>query len=251
VSDCCPSCAREQIIGLIAGNSTDSLRTRAAKVADGILAIHTRELAAPQQAIMFPVTDYTALVAAAAQAAGPAPAHGADPGRWLANVQNLAVELAFAAREVEQRMQTLDASHPFAAFLEKVEIEESSRRGLLTLLPPSGVPETIRTQQDTTIPGRQMIERAQALVGRWVLVYRANEPKAGTKFDNVRMVVRLVDQGEGTLSNEVARQLLIGDAGGDQARAQQAWREAGLPLQGLIPVADLEPVRRKVRGEQV
>ncbi|WP_329303937.1 hypothetical protein OG410_41680 [Streptomyces sp. NBC_00659] len=95
-----------------------------------------------------------------------------------------------------------------------------------------------------------MIERAQALQGRWVLVYRVNEPKADTKFDNVRMVVRLVDLGEGTLPNNVARQLLVGDAQGDEARARQAWREAGLPLQGQIPVADLDPVRRKVRGEQ-
>ncbi|MFF4542163.1 hypothetical protein [Streptomyces aureus] len=65
----------------------------------------------------------------------------------------------------------------------------------------------------------------------------------------MRVVVRLLDQGEGTLSNDVVRQLLIGDAGGDEARAQQAWREAGLPLQGMIPVADLDLVRRKVRGE--
>ncbi|MFF3412771.1 hypothetical protein ACFYW8_42920 [Streptomyces sp. NPDC002742] len=136
-----------------------------------------------------------------------------------------------------------------AASLEKVETKESSRRGLLTLIPSSGIPEMIRTEQDTTIPGRAMIARAESLVGRWVLVYRTNEPKAGTKFDNVRMVVRLVDLGEGPLPNGVARRLLIGDAGGDQARAKMAWHEARLPLQGQIPVADLDPVRRKVRGE--
>ncbi|WP_406369712.1 hypothetical protein OG788_07865 [Streptomyces sp. NBC_00647] len=83
-----------------------------------------------------------------------------------------------------------------------------------------------------------------------MLVYRTNEPKAGSQFHNVHVVVRLLDQGEGTLSNDVARQLLVGDAGSDENRAQQAWRAAGLPLQGQIPVADLDPVRRKVRGEQ-
>jgi hypothetical protein len=206
--------------------------------------------------MMEPVTDYTALVAAAAQAAGPTPtgtdsSHVFRDGVWLERVRHLAIELAFTVRQVEQDMQTLDASHPFAAYLEKVEIEESSRRGLLTLRPTSGEPETIRTEQDGTMPGRAMIERARELVGRWVLVYRANEAKSGDQFKNVRMVARLVDLGEGTLANDIARQLLIGDADGSEERARQAWQEAGLPLRGSIPVKDLEPVRRKLRGEPV
>ncbi|MEU6278185.1 hypothetical protein ABZ871_38195 [Streptomyces populi] len=82
-----------------------------------------------------------------------------------------------------------------------------------------------------------------------MLVYHTNEPKAGRQFHNVRVVVRLVDQGEDSLPNDIARQLLLGDAGGDEARAREAWREAGLPLQGQIAVTDLDPVRRKVRGE--
>lgn len=207
----------------------------------------TAKLSAPP-AMMGPVTDYTALVAAAAHAMGPA-SGGAGNAAWLQNVQELAVELAFAARQVEQQVQALDATHPFAAFLEKVEIEESSRRGLLTLRPNSGIPETIRTEQETTIPGRNMIARARALEGRWVLVYRYNEPKAGGKFENVRMVARLMDLGEGTLGQDVARQVLIADAGGDEQRAQQAWREAGLPLTGSIAVTDLDPIRKKLRGE--
>jgi hypothetical protein len=215
----------------------------------------TAKLSAPP-AMMGPVTDYTSLVAAAAQAAGPAPT-GADStvsareAAWLDRVRHLAVELAFTTREVEQQVRTLDTSRPFAAYLEKVEIEESSRRGLLTLLPDSGVPETIRTEQETSLRGRAMIARARELQGRWVLVYRYNEPKAGGKFENVRMLARLVDLGEGTLANDVARQLLIGDADGSEDRAAQAWRDAGLPLRGSIPVKDLEPVRRKLRGEPV
>ncbi|MGA5492557.1 hypothetical protein ACPCTG_32715 [Streptomyces pseudogriseolus] len=42
----------------------------------------------------------------------------------------------------------------------------------------------------------------------------------------------------------------VGDAGGDEQLAAAAWKEAGFPLSGSIPVADLEPVRRKLRGEQ-
>jgi hypothetical protein len=195
------------------------------------------------------VTDYTALVAAAAHAVGPV--NSRSETAWLASVERLAVELAFTARQVEQKVKTLDESHPFSAYLEKVEIEETSRRGLLTLRPSSGIPETIRTEQETSIPGRDMIARARELEGHWVLVYRHNEPKTGSKFENVRMVARLMDLGEGTLANHIAREVLVGDARGNEQQAAQAWRDAGLPLEGSIPVADLEPVRRKLRGEPV
>ncbi|MFJ4950752.1 hypothetical protein [Streptomyces sp. NPDC088760] len=202
------------------------------------------------------MTDYTALVAAAAHAADPAPTglesslaqrSAAQRGAaWLARVQHLAVELAFTARQVEQDMTAPDASRPFAA---DVEIEESSCRGLLTLRPPSGQQETIRTEQDTTVPGRAMNARAQELVGRWVLVSRINEFKSGEQFKNVRMVLRLMDLGQGSLATDVARQVLIGE-GGNEQRAAKAWRDAGLPLTRPIPVADLEPVRRTLRAEQ-
>lgn len=200
-------------------------------------------------AIMEPVTDYNALVAAAAMAVGPL--NSRSQSAWLASVQDVAVELAFTAREVQQAVQRLDASHPFAAYLDKVEIEESSHRGLLTLIPSSGTPETIRTEPETSVSGRKMIERARELTGRWVLVYRYNEPKGSGKFENVRMVARLMDLGEGAFSNDVARQVLIGDAGGNAERARQAWQDAGLPLTGSIPVADLEPVRAKLREQQL
>jgi hypothetical protein len=60
-----------------------------------------------------------------------------------------------------------------------------------------------------------------------------------------------MDLGEGTLANHIAREVLVGDARGNEQQAAQAWRDAGLPLEGSIPVADLEPVRRKLRGEPV
>jgi hypothetical protein len=195
--------------------------------------------------MMNTVTDYTSLVAAAAHAAGPCPKGGeAD---WQRRVHELAVELAFTAREVAQDMQTLDGARSFSALLDKVEIEETTGRGLLTLIPPSGTPETIRTEHQHTVRGGAMINRARELTGRWVQVYRHNEPKASGGVHNVRMVVRLLDLGEGRMPNELARQVLIHDAGGDEALARRAWNEAGLPLTGSIAVADLEPVRQQVR----
>lgn len=196
------------------------------------------------------MSDYSLLVAAAAQAAGPCPE--GQEAAWLRRVEALAVDLAFSARQVEQSMKTLDETHPFPAFLENVEIEESSRRGLLTLRPDSGNVETIRTEQEQTVRGAAMIRRARELMGRWVLVYRYNEPTAASKkqrgeFGSVRMVARLMDLGEGALAFDVARQVVTADAGGDERLAATVWKDAGLPTRGMIPVADLEPVRRTLR----
>ncbi|MEU1824148.1 hypothetical protein ABZ502_17190 [Streptomyces abikoensis] len=197
------------------------------------------------------MTDYTPLVAAAAHAAGPCPE--GQEAAWHNRVRALAIDLAFTTREVDQAIKTLDAMHTFSAYLEKVEIEPSSRRGLLTLRPDnSGTIETIRTEQKDTVRGAAMIARAQELTGRWVLVYRYNEPTAASKkqrgnFDSVRMVARLIDLGEGALAFTIARELATADAANDARLAGQIWREAGLPEHGMIPVADLEPVRRTIR----
>lgn len=197
------------------------------------------------------MTDYTHLVAAAAHAAGPCPQ--GQEATWQTRVRDLAVELAFTAREVDQAMQNLDGMHTFSAYLEKVEIEPTSRRGLLTLRPDnSGTTEEIRTEQEDTTKGAAMIARARELEGRWVLVYRYNEPTAASKkqrgtFGNVRMVARLIDLGEGALAFTIARELVTADAAGDTHLAAQAWREAGLPEHGMIPVADLNKVRHTLR----
>ncbi|MER7688802.1 hypothetical protein [Streptomyces sp. NPDC097610] len=196
------------------------------------------------------MSDYTHLVAAAAHAAGPCPE--GHEAAWQRRVHDLAVELAFTAREVDQAVKTLDESHPFTAYLEKVEIEPASRRGLLTLRPDGGAVETIRTEQEDTLRGEAMIKRARELTGRWVLVYRLNEPTAASKrhrgeFGTVRMVARLVDLGEGALAFTIARELLTADAAGDARLASQAWRDAGLPERGMIPVADLNRVRQALR----
>jgi hypothetical protein len=150
-------------------------------------------------------------------------------------------------------MRSLDATRPFPAYLERVEVEPSSRRGLLTLRPGGGPLETIRTEQQDTVRGAAMIARARELEGRWVLVYRYNEPKAASTnrrgdFGNVRMVARLMDLGEGALSFDVAREIITADAGGDAHLAAGMWKEAGLPTSGMIQVAVLEPLRQAVRA---
>ncbi|MGD0561168.1 MAG: hypothetical protein ABSA93_40120 [Streptosporangiaceae bacterium] len=190
-------------------------------------------------------TSHYSLVSAAAQAAGPCP-----PGEetaWGRRVHGLTVDLHLIAQQAKQDIERLESARTFVAFLEKTEIEESSRRGLLTLRLPSGESETIRTEQKDTDRGRALIERASSLEGRWVLVYRYNERKAGQRNQSVRMLAHLMDLGaDGTVPNTTAKKMLLREADGDVARAQRAWVAAGLPENGTVSLDQLEEARAAV-----
>lgn len=186
------------------------------------------------------------LVAAAAQAAGPCPA--GEEAAWGRRVHGLTVDLYLIAQQARQDIERLESARTFVAFLEQVEIEESSRRGLVTLRLPSGESEPIRTEQADTDRGRALIERAHSLQGRWVLVYRYNERKSGQRNQSVRMLAHLVDLGgDGAVPSTTAKKMVLQEASGDVARAQQAWQAAGLPETGPISVDQLEQARGAVR----
>jgi hypothetical protein len=191
-------------------------------------------------------TSHYSLVIAAAQAAGPCPP--GEEAAWGRRVHALTVDLHMIAQQARQDIERLESARTFIAFLEKVEIEESSRRGLLTLVLPSGVSESIRTEQKDTDRGRALIGRARSLEGRWVLVYRYNERKSGQRTQSVRMLAHLMDLGaDGSVPTTTAKKMVLEDAGGDVARAQAAWITAGLPGTGLISVDQLEQARAAVR----
>ena len=190
-------------------------------------------------------SHYT-LVIAAAQAAGLCPP--GEEAAWGRRVHALTVDLHLIAQQARQDIERLESARTFIAFLEKVEIEESSRRGLLTLRLPSGESEPIRTEQKDTDRGRALIERARSLEGRWVLVYRYNERKTGQRNQSVRMLAHLMDLGvEGTVPNATAKKMVLQEAGGDVARAQHAWTATGLPGTGLVSVDQLEQARVAAR----
>ncbi|HEX6524198.1 MAG TPA: hypothetical protein VF070_29990 [Streptosporangiaceae bacterium] len=190
--------------------------------------------------------SHYSLVIAAAQAAGRCPP--GEEAAWGRRVHSLTVDLHLIAQQARQDIERLESARTFIAFLENVEIEESSRRGQLTLRLPSGESESIRTEQKDTDRGRTLIERAHSLVGRWVLVYRYNERKAGPGNQSVRMLAHLMDLGaDGALSNTMAKKMVLQEAGGDVARAQEAWLTAGLPGAGPITIDQLEQVRTAVR----
>jgi hypothetical protein len=187
------------------------------------------------------------LVAAAAQAAGPCPP--GEEAAWGRRVQSLTVDLHLIAQQARQDIERLEQARTFVAFLEKVEIEESSRRGLLTLRLPSGATEPIRTEQKDTDRGRALIERARSLEGRWVLVYRYNERMAGPRHQSVRMLAHLLDLGaDGAVPASTARKVVLAEAGGDVAAAQRAWAAAGLPSAGTVSPGDLEQARAAARN---
>jgi len=188
------------------------------------------------------VDSVDSLVVAAARAAGPCPP--GDEAAWGRRVHGLLVDLHLIAQQARQDIARLEAAATFVALVEKVEVEETSRRGLVTLRLPSGEAERIRTEQEGTDRGRALIERARSLTGRWALVYRYNERKAGQRAQSVRMLAHLLDLGgEGAVPATTAKKIVLGDAGGDVARAQRAWQSAGLPSSGTVSIAELEQAR--------
>lgn len=184
----------------------------------------------------------TSLVIAAAQAAGPCPP--GEEAAWGRRVHALTVDLHLIAAQARQDIERLESAKTFVAFLEKTEIEESSRRGLLTLRLASGESETIRTEQQETERGRNLIERARSLTGRWVLVYRYNERMTGSRVQSVRMLAHLMDMGsDPAIPSTTAKKMVLQSAGGDVARAQHAWSQAGLPESGPVSPEQLEAAR--------
>ncbi|HEY4849328.1 MAG TPA: hypothetical protein VII22_00950 [Streptosporangiaceae bacterium] len=191
-------------------------------------------------------TSHYNLVIAAAQAAGPCPP--GEEATWGRRVHGLTVDLYLIAQQAGQDIERLESARTFIAFLEKVEIEESSRRGLVTLRLPSGESEPIRTEHADTDRGRVLIERARSLEGRWVLVYRYNEQKTGQRNQSVRMLAHLMDLGvDAAVPNTTAKKMVLQEAGGDVVRAQEAWMAAGLPGTGPISADQLEQARAAVR----
>ena len=190
--------------------------------------------------------SHYSLVIAAAQAAGACPP--GEEAAWGRRVHSLTVDLHLIAQQARQDIERLESARTFIAFLEKVEIEESSRRGLLTLRLPSGESEPIRTEQKDTDRGQALIDRARSMEGRWVLVYRYNERKTGQRNQSVRMLAHLMDLGvDGAVPNTAAKKMVLQEAGGDVLRAQQAWTATGLPEAGPVSIDQLEQAREAAR----
>jgi hypothetical protein len=53
---------------------------------------------------------------------------------------------------------------------------------------------------------------------------------------------------DGAVPSTTAKKMVLEEAGGDVARAQQAWTDAGLPGSGPVSVGQLEQARTAARS---
>ncbi|MFD5417568.1 hypothetical protein ACFWJT_06020 [Streptomyces sp. NPDC127069] len=180
------------------------------------------------------------LVIAAVHAVGPCPA--GEEAAWTDQVRERAVSLYVLSDTVGKDIARLDAAKQFTATPLDVRVEATSTRGVLILRNTSGeLEQQIRTDGGDSKAGRAMIERARALVGHRVRVYRLNERMASNAKLEVRIVVHLADYGLDTdpIHENSAKQNVLAAAEGDTAVAQHAWAEAGLPESGSVTVRQL------------
>ncbi|QYA98291.1 hypothetical protein KZO11_34210 [Streptomyces anulatus] len=61
------------------------------------------------------------------------------------------------------------------------------------------------------------------------------------------MVAHLLDVGEGVLHVNIAKSIVLDDAGRSADRAEAAWDAAGLPEQGTVTVEELDRARATLR----
>ena len=62
------------------------------------------------------------------------------------------------------------------------------------------------------------------------------------------MLAHLIDLGaDGAVPSTAAKKIVLQEAGGDTARAQEAWLSAGLPGTGPVSVDQMEQARAAAR----
>ncbi|MFB7649432.1 hypothetical protein ACFC0S_15755 [Streptomyces sp. NPDC056084] len=179
------------------------------------------------------------LTLAAARAVGPCPP--GEEAAWTEQVRARAVSLYTLADTVGQDLARLDSAKQFTATLLSVRVEATSTRGLLVLRNTSGELEHLRTDRGDSDAGRAMIERARALVGHRLRVYRLNEQMSGNANRQVRTVVHLADHGPDNdpIHEHAAKDNVLAAAEGDKEAARRAWQDAGLPDTGSVSVGQL------------
>lgn len=131
-------------------------------------------------------------VAAAIAAAGPAGAGGkAWEDRVMANIPQVAAWMSEGARPFELAKQVAEAAL-FRAVYRGYEMEESSQRAVVQLVSDRGEVEHIRTNPVYRPHGASLVRKLDRVQsGAECLVWKVNEPMAGTKDRNVRVLVHL------------------------------------------------------------
>ena len=184
------------------------------------------------------MTDVSPLTLAAATAAGPIQ-HGQE-STWLARVKQIAVDLVIVDRDIRERCELLakiQKGHDPAkggtkgwavvrGTLRKVEVEERSKRGLLTFdaydSRSSQVEvDSIRTDFVSDVDAKAMVEYAKTLIGHEIDLYKYQAPMAGNAGQTVKMLAHIVDRG---VAGQQGHQ--SGPAGPSEAPRQEATAPA-------------------------
>ncbi|MGC9499240.1 hypothetical protein [Streptomyces sp. WG7] len=107
-----------------------------------------------------------------------------------------------------------------------MHLEATSTRGILLLRNTSGELERLRTDRGDSEVGRAMTERARALTGHRLRVYRLNEQMASNARLQVRTVVHLADYGPDTdpIHENSAKENVLAAAEGDEESARRLAR---------------------------
>lgn len=141
----------------------------------------------------------TQIILAAIAAAGPA---GDDQADWNARVTDAAATITAMCNDKSQIAKVIDGvanSKVFAATVVKVDKEQSSTRGLVTLRTrpserhPDGI-EQARTERTDNPMGLAMARRLRSLVGHRVLLHIEVEEVPGRDF-KVRVIRHVQDLG--------------------------------------------------------
>lgn len=191
------------------------------------------------------------LTIAAAHAAGPIP--DGRESQWLAQVKDIAVNLAIADQDIDRKVALLNkislGSNPqnggtkgwgiVRGTLRQVEVEARTRRGLLTYeaydrKSDSMQSESIRTNFVSDPDAAAMVEKAQGLIGHEVDLYKYQENKTDGSGETVKILAHLVDRG-------------IKPAGAQRPAQQQAQQQQAQQA----PQGQQQPAQQQVPRQQV
>lgn len=148
-----------------------------------------------------------------------------------------------------------NATDQVRGVLLKVEVLERMNRGEITIQALGRTStESFRTDRLENDSGKEMLRRANELVGRLVRVYKELELVKSQDGDGpggtrkVRMVTHLVDLGpaDGQIPEKDAKDMVIQAVRGDKDKAAAAWQAAGLPASGPVDQDQLESALSRI-----
>lgn len=208
------------------------------------------------------------LTIAAAHAAGPIP--DGRESQWLAQVKDIAVNLAIADQDIDRKVALLNkislGPNPqnggtkgwgiVRGTLRQVEVEARTRRGLLTYeaydrKSDAMQTESIRTNFVSDPDAAAMVEKAQGLIGHEVDLYKYQENKTDGSGETVKILAHLVDRGMKPQGAQRPAQQQQAPQGQQQVPQQQGQEQPVQPVQQQAQQAQAQQQFQQDGGERI